>query len=272
MKNKLSISPNLRFQSLFLDGGVDFTRIAIETDGITRLDRDCGFRPNEFLSFAKLDKQQGGKRGRTNAITNAKRAIDAQIDRILSLLGYDFKSLPKYIPAFVNEFCDVSSTAPIKLKMINALGLAPLGLVTKIRRIRNKTEHEYALPNSTDVNAAIEVAELFIAATDRHLLELWDIGITDSKHYSKKGICGIIFWFSEDKHYFETDAFDPKKGQNLGFKLRPEHIGYAFVLRLCFTLSRNEYLTETIKHILKYVGHPVSLAKVRIVLNEMHAA
>jgi hypothetical protein len=43
------------------------------------------------LEFAKLGFMDTTEAGLINSLTNAKRAIDAQIDIIISFLGYDYK-------------------------------------------------------------------------------------------------------------------------------------------------------------------------------------
>ncbi len=46
--------------------------------------------PKDFLMFAEEDFIGETTRGMVDSLSNAKRAIDSQIDSILSCFGYDF--------------------------------------------------------------------------------------------------------------------------------------------------------------------------------------
>lgn len=50
---------------------------------------EFGVTPDEFLEFAKQDYRNKDKKGLVGSVTNSKRAIDCQIDWIISYLGYD---------------------------------------------------------------------------------------------------------------------------------------------------------------------------------------
>ena len=47
--------------------------------------------------------------------------------------------------------------------------IAPSFLGSKIRLLRNKLEHEYAIPKKKEIKEAVEIAELFINATENVL-------------------------------------------------------------------------------------------------------
>lgn len=51
---------------------------------------DFEVTPEEFLNFAKMDYKDNSKKGLVGAVTNAKRAIDCQIDWIINYLGYEY--------------------------------------------------------------------------------------------------------------------------------------------------------------------------------------
>ncbi|MGY5265567.1 hypothetical protein [Paraclostridium bifermentans] len=127
---------------------------------------------NEFLDFAKSDYNNRDKKGLIGALSNSKRAIDCQVDWIISYLGYDYlnfndKKYPQ-IKKLIDEFelgLNTPRDSHIKLRFIQAIGLAPISLISEIRTIRNKLEHEYILPDDSDVRSAIELAELFINST-----------------------------------------------------------------------------------------------------------
>ena len=141
-------------------------------DSSWNLSIDFDIKPDDFLVFAKDNYKVMDRKGLVGALSNSKRAIDCQVDWIISYLGYDYLNFNenKYpeIKLLIDEFesnSKVHKVSTIKLRFIQALEIAPNFLISKIRAIRNKLEHEYALPNANEVREAIEVAELFINAT-----------------------------------------------------------------------------------------------------------
>lgn len=144
--------------------GIDWTRTFIYRDSGSPLNFDFDITPDDFLGFANQDFQSKDKRGIVNAITNAKRSIDCQTDKFLAGIGYEPKAdLPQNVRDYIeqhstsNECVDIRS----RLKLLRALDVAPLNLISKIRRIRNLLEHQYKLPTETQVAEAIELATLF---------------------------------------------------------------------------------------------------------------
>lgn len=67
---------NKILKGLWLDSGASFR------EGFFELS------PNHFLRFAKSDLNLKTKRSTVNALSNAKRAIECQVDEILYVLGH----------------------------------------------------------------------------------------------------------------------------------------------------------------------------------------
>ncbi len=109
--------------------------------------------PDDFLERAEEDYETGGSAAQLNAITNAKRAVDSQIDEALLRFGYKINSwsFNKKLEAFSN------------------LGLVTPRIIRRIRSPRNKLEHEFKKPKDIEVEEALDLASLFVAATQRHL-------------------------------------------------------------------------------------------------------
>lgn len=130
--------------------------------------------PEEFLEFAKNNIKTHTKQSTVDAIGNAKKAIESQIDLLISTLGFDYKkfddkdSYPvtkKYIKSnYIEENYD--GIVP-RIKLLNILGLAPSIIISEIRSLRNKVEHNYIVPSLDSVKKAIEIAELFINSSNR---------------------------------------------------------------------------------------------------------
>ncbi|HBJ1650196.1 TPA: hypothetical protein LA460_002387 [Clostridium botulinum] len=150
-------------------------------------------KPDDFLVFAKDDYKIMDKKGLVGALSNSKRAIDCQVDWIISYLGYDYLNFndSKYpeIKLLIDEFesnLKIHKNSSIKLRFIQALEIAPIFLISQIRIIRNKLEHEYVLPNSNEVREAIEVAELFINATQNIIINKFSTDVYIGNHYDEK--------------------------------------------------------------------------------------
>lgn len=107
--------------------------------------------PREFLKFAEQDLKTGGLHGFTNALSNAKRAIDCQIEGIL----YSFALEKKH------------RNFPNKLEIICGMGLAAPRIIKKINALRNILEHEFKMPSQEKVEDAVDTATLFLEATNR---------------------------------------------------------------------------------------------------------
>ncbi len=78
---------------------------------------------------------------------------------------------------------------PNLLKLFCALGLAPSFLISEVRNLRNKIEHEYEIPKHEDVIKAIEVADLLINSIGFKKIYCYEMIISDVKNTNK----GISF-------------------------------------------------------------------------------
>lgn len=104
--------------------------------------------PYEFLLLAEEDWERGGLAAELNAITNAKRAIVAQMDQALLSFGY---------PA-------TSWNIPRKLEALMSLGLVAPRILRRVSSTRNLLEHEYRRPSEKEIEDAIDLAALFVAS------------------------------------------------------------------------------------------------------------
>jgi len=138
-------------------------------DVLRKEDSDCYVRwqkvklydidPWEFLSFAKQDLKEDSERGRINALSNAKRAIECRADEILTLSN---------LKGFSSRY---RWGLPYKLRVLKTLGLpAPDVLSQYITSKRNVLEHEYARLNDPEQTRYVaDIAGLFLSATDRYI-------------------------------------------------------------------------------------------------------
>jgi len=252
------------FPTLFRLAALDFTHTVVEKDYGTRLGYDFDIDPHEFLSFAKSDRKEGGKRGKVNALSNAKRAIDSQIDRIFKSIGYDVGSLPPYFSEFVKEFCDENTDIPFKLRIINAFGIAPGGVISDIRTLRNKTEHEYMMPTEVDVKNAVEIAELFLSATERHLMTVWSFQISDTSRLNDNYISGIYFGTSEPHKAIKASYNNMQNLKIHTCRLKPMQLEHAIIMRMCLNIDQDKEVLKTLKYLLRKLNHPIPENKIKL--------
>lgn len=145
------------------------------TGGDAWLNHEFEIEPYEFLLFAEKDYSNEGLQGLVNSVTNAKRAIDCQVDKIITCFGYDPSiSLPsnaqQYIDNYQNKVGSIDATQ--KLKLLQSLDIVPSSLVTSMREVRNKLEHHYKAPEKNDALHIIDLAKLFIRSSD-YVLKLF---------------------------------------------------------------------------------------------------
>ena len=107
---------------------------------------------------------------------------------------------PIYIKEVINEFeKDISynNTLSFKLRFIQALEIAPTFLISKIRKLRNKLEHEYIVPKENEAKETIEIAGFFINATQNTIWHNFFLIITYKMNTIKKIYilkCHILEW------------------------------------------------------------------------------
>jgi hypothetical protein len=114
-----------------------------------------------FFRYAKSDFRSRSRHGRVNALSNAKRAIDCQIDSLLFAFGLLGRSRRQHW------------NFPAKMKTLKDIGVVTPTILRKIVRRRNVLEHEYHSPSNGEVEDALDVAELFIEYTDDFLRYEW---------------------------------------------------------------------------------------------------
>ena len=111
--------------------------------------------PTEYLHFALSDIGNQGQRGVVNALSNAKRALECQIDSLLLAFGLTQKKKRPNLPA--------------KLAMLQDLGVIAPRILLKLNRHRNELEHEYTCPDHDTVEDFVDIVALFLEATRKYL-------------------------------------------------------------------------------------------------------
>lgn len=228
--------------------------------------------PKDFLRYAKEDLRESGGRNIINGLSNAKRAIDCQIDNVLHNLGLDYHKPNKAVERFLSHI-DFKDDISFKLKIISALNLAPGFLIGKTRTVRNKLEHYYKIPSIEEAKESIDIADLFIRSVDGILrLPTNEFYITDEQNYLEK----------PNEHYenFKTGYFinfDPKI-KEIEFNIRIDdrqlpipkftisnsNIEFFGFIRLMFSIDDDSELTESFKIISQLINHPIPVKHIKV--------
>ncbi len=114
---------------------------------------------SQFFYFAQRDIEEDSEKGRTNALSNANKAIACRIDEFLKLSNLEvFSSQHRW-------------NLPYKMLVLRTFDVpAPDILKRLIRRPRNRLEHRYEIPKERQkVQDAVELAELFLEASRPHV-------------------------------------------------------------------------------------------------------
>ncbi len=115
-------------------------------------------KPEQYLEFAQFDIQGNDQRGDINALSNAKRALECQLDGLM--LAFGMQSLAKNVPR--------------KLEALGHIGVISPRILLKINKHRNEVEHDYVCPAHEVV---ADFVELFLKATETHFHDhrcTWD--------------------------------------------------------------------------------------------------
>lgn len=147
----------LTFRDLVLKLGIDRHRAVVVYSGGERLDFEFEIAPHQFVAQAALDLQSGGQAALFNSITNSRRAILCEMDRVLGGLGFAVERM----------------STKSKTDLLRFLGLPTPNILRKVGQTRNELEHEYKLPPRDKVEDALDIAVLFVHALDRHLETFW---------------------------------------------------------------------------------------------------
>lgn len=113
----------------------------------------------QFLSFSKQDVEEDSEKGRVNALSNAKRAIECRMDEFLKLSNLEvFSSRHKW-------------NLPYKIMVLRTFGVPTPDILKRlINTKRRLLEHRYEIPKERqEIQDAVELAELFLEASRQYV-------------------------------------------------------------------------------------------------------
>ncbi|GAE27476.1 hypothetical protein JCM9140_3624 [Halalkalibacter wakoensis JCM 9140] len=237
--------------------GIKWNSFIVELDGNSYVDLEIfELTPEDFVSFSETNFSEGSREGLIDALSNAKRAIDCQVDWILSYLGYDYKNFKdekySYLGEVILDFeseLNIKINCSLKLRFIQALEIAPAFLVSKIRNIRNEMEHNYISPNEHEVREAIDIAKLFVNATQNIVLRkkftnylLYSVNPKKSDQSMKRShevslpSINISFSFKDEGENVKyLVSYYPPSGEIYDVTLQPDCKEYVYLLKIGLT-------------------------------------
>jgi len=241
---------------------IDFSKTTFLIDQEVHLSCIFDISPKDFLSFAKLDFKGNDVRGRANGLTNAKRAIDCQTDLILTGFKIDSEHLPLALVNFINTNSSKSATK-IHLKLFEALGIAPIGILAKVRTLRHKLEHFYKEPTKDEVLDAIELAELFLIATNSKLNKILEYQIKDTSNENDTlhGSLYIRFLTSEARFYIQCFNLDNTIEEI--YVDNKDDLFY-YLMKIALNTDEIDKIEENMITLLRYLDHPIPSKNIHI--------
>ncbi|MDA3879485.1 MAG: hypothetical protein PF436_03775 [Prolixibacteraceae bacterium] len=245
---------------------LDFTSTIIERDSGSVGESDFELKPRDFLRLSKKDFKTDSDGGLINALTNAKRAIDCQIDTSFNIFGISYDNISMSSEDLVKLVNIDASDLPFKLKLVRALDFAPSGVISNIRTLRNKLEHYYKKPEKNEVDSAIELAELFILSVENRIRFIEEnLSLTDRKNYIEYGVynSSVNIDFCKAEKHFKLDYYKARK--KIETEIIDEHQPLFYCLiRILNNINEDVELLESLKIFLKMIEHPIPLKNVKL--------
>jgi len=275
-KNDIIVS----LPEVFKRANLDYTRLILSYGDCGNIENAREITAEDYLNFAKADFSETAQdRGRVNAITNAKRAIDCQIDDILFSLGCDLKkNLPNITQKIADSFCDDETKKLLnptpKLALIAALNISPMTIIAETRALRNAVEHYYIIPDKKAVRKAIEIAEMFIAATKMKFINSQNFSLRDTRqktkgHWARKNEIVIHRPYSTGL-FFDEISYWYFEGTKLTKWIYPLNLNdetYWLAIRMAFSFDSEPIFRPTFSRLLQLAEVNIPYDKIKYKLS-----
>ena len=167
----------------------------------------------------------------------------------MSALGYCpnnlYKQLDKSLIKHIDDLA-INRNQPLTFRLLESLGIITPAIIGKMRGLRHLSEHHYKKPSKEKVCDAIDVAKLFIRATERMIFNFCESfgfgsGKTKTKIYDEL-LKEYYFSFHSDPYCFEClfwnrEKIKGKTHKSPCIKILPSEKLYFSLLRLSFALD-----------------------------------
>ncbi|XZW59374.1 hypothetical protein ACT40J_09630 [Acinetobacter baumannii] len=264
-------------EELFDKASLDHKNLSVKYSDNINFRKYFDLIPEDYLSFAKKDLKQRDERGLINALSNAKRAIDCLIENTLKNFDINIKKLPKVALNFCEEVLNEEDKqiSPFSLRLFCALGLSPSILISEVRSLRNRVEHEFSNPQKKDVLRACEVAELLVNNLKAKELYSCAIDISDTKKHegmAEGSITGVrfnyVYSFLNRNESFYIYFYD-KNDTLYEYYFNPEDKIYYYFLKAMFIAEFDtDELELCIKRIIKEINPNLDLDEINIKISK----
>jgi hypothetical protein len=188
--------------------------------------------PRDFLNFAIEDSVAlEEERNRVNCLSNSKRAIDSQVDRLVHRLGF--------LPLARKERWNI----PKKLEFITKIGIVAPRILRRLTALRNRLEHEFAPPSQEQVEDALDITTLFLSYAELvHVPSLnWSLADKATVRYDYESM--VFHFFDNDPHFSKTDL---SPVLSLAFGEEGFQDFYDFLVRIVPQMNKKTDLGEDI--------------------------
>lgn len=205
------------------------------------LDYDHPNKADLFVNYAETDLSHETDAGNVNALSNAKRAIDCQVDQLIVLLGLKKeKSFPK------------------KLSHLKSIGLIAPRILEKVNKTRNMLEHEFVHPERSQSEDAVDVATLFVKLTNtifynfihefemhESFKEFWKRGEFETFCFGQTASGLFISFNGKKSPFFEVVGYI-KDSNVMRYKVTKDYPEYLPILRAFVQISTTDFAPDDI--------------------------
>jgi len=178
-------------------------QITIDPKSFVQLEHATPVTPKEYLEFADKDLLLTDTRGLVNALSNAKRAINCQITSLLAVLG-------------LQNTGDLQS----KFQQLEDIGILASRVSKKIHKLEVLLENRFSKPSLEDAEDAIDIATLFIEATDKVFQQYMDSWWITKKGCKKRS--GTHRYKEGNKTFIVNDSL-PQTAYSDGLYVQYDH-------------------------------------------------
>jgi hypothetical protein len=112
--------------------------------------------PFDYLEFAEQEIERDSTASKINCIAHLKRAVECELDTFFSVLGILKKS----------------SNFPHKLNFAGDVGIISSRSLAKLNKMRNQIEHEYAIPDTSELDIYFDLASGFVHTVEGYIFML----------------------------------------------------------------------------------------------------
>jgi len=182
--------------------------------------------PFDYLKYAENELDKNTNESRINCISHLKRAIDCEIDVFLTITNLR------------SVFQKKNLKFDKKAELLRAMNIVSARSLSKLNLVRNKLEHEYTIPDLSDIEVYFDLCSAFVSVVEGYIFMM-------ASHQE-------IGWYKpvgtrlslNAKYNFAIPQveFVFRKGQNeqIKFYFSPDFIqDFAEAMRIFFLLCRS---------------------------------